>query len=86
MRGNRERSETDTGEKQTLRHTKDTLGSPCLSLDPLTHRCHPSLSSSCRCPSLELGAGEAGVGHRAQGLEVLKVLPPENWPGLWCAL
>lgn len=32
------------------------------------HRCHPSLSSSCRCPSLELGAGVAGVGCRAQGL------------------
>lgn len=74
------------GEKQTLRDTKDTLGSSCLSLDPLTHRYHPSLSSSCRCPRLELGAGEAGVGCRAQGLEVLKALPPKNWPGSLCAL
>lgn len=51
---------------------------------PLTHRSHPSLSSAHRCPSLRAGVGEAGGGHRAQGLLVLRALPPGSQPGLQC--
>lgn len=73
--------ETDTKRETDPKRHKGRWAAPALSLDSLTHRCHPSLSSSCRCPSLGLGAGEVGVGHRAQGLGVLKVLPLRSWPG-----
>lgn len=81
MRGSMECSEIDTKRETDPKRHKGHWAAPALSLDSLTHRCHPSLSSSCRCPSLGLGAGEVGVGHRAQGLGVLKVLPLRSWPG-----
>lgn len=84
MRGHMECLETDTRRETDPERHKGHRGAPALSLDTLTHRCHPSPSSSCHCPSLGLGAGEVGVGHRAQGFELLKALPLRSRPG--CAL